>query len=97
MVSFNVHRIPYITQYIRDQDFAARSSSPSFGSIAVAFSRSMAVRLVLDLAAAIDSLGCIKIEELQWVTCVSDFLGLEGLCQLGGPRRWLAREGGGCF
>jgi hypothetical protein len=26
MVSFNVHRIPYITQYIRDQDFAARSS-----------------------------------------------------------------------
>ncbi len=39
------------TQYIRDQGFAARSSSPSFGSIAVAFSRSMAVRLVLDLAA----------------------------------------------
>ncbi len=60
MVSFNVHRIPYITQYIRDQDFAARSSSHSFGSIAVAFSRSMAVRLVLDLAAAVDSLGCIK-------------------------------------
>jgi len=46
-----VQRIPYITQYIRDQGFAARSSSPSFGSIAVAFSRSMAVRLVLDLAA----------------------------------------------
>jgi hypothetical protein len=60
LVSFNVHRTPYITQYIRDQDFAATSSSPSFGSTPVAFSRSMAVRLVLDLAVAVDSLGCIK-------------------------------------